>query len=194
MNFFFSQLKTAYVGIQPMSPKHWKMALASPVKILNQSPLMLEPSPISTPKPENDRLLLPNLQNKNEKVRSAKKVISFDSIEDPEPKENIQTGNDGASGVENNGKNNFKNFVKLQHGIYSDGFGYPKSGGKPPTFLVPESNPRNGTRTRLLLPKPINSDVVGKPKSPKTRRKPDFFVTRTRLLLPEPITNMELIF
>ena len=35
-----------------MSPKHWKMALASPVKILNQSPLMLEPSPISTPKPE----------------------------------------------------------------------------------------------------------------------------------------------
>ena len=87
-----------------MSPKHWKMALASPVKILNQSPLMLEPSPISTPKPEG---LLLNLHNKNEKVRSAKKVISFDSIDD-EPKENIQTDNGGGGDVEKDDGGNDK--------------------------------------------------------------------------------------
>ena len=98
--------KQAYIGIQPMSPKHWKMALASPVKILNQSPLMLEPSPISTPKPEDRHLN--NLHNKNEKVSSAKKVISFDSIEEEpkEPKENIQTAVNGE-------KNNVADVDKL---------------------------------------------------------------------------------
>ena len=47
--------------------------------------------------------------------------------------------------------------------VCSDGFVYPETRGKPPTFLVPESdsNPRNGTRIRLLLPEPINSYVFG---------------------------------
>ena len=37
----------------------------------------------------------------------------------------------------------------------------PETRGENPDFF--------GTQTRLLQPKPINSDVVGKPKSPKTR-------------------------
>ena len=42
--------------------------------------------------------------------------------------------------------------------MISNGFGYPKTrnpGGKPDLFI---------TRTRLFLPEPINSDVVGMPK------------------------------
>ena len=59
----------------------------------------------------------------------------------------------------------------------------PETRGKNPTFLVPEPEKwySNLTRTRLLLPEPIYSDVFGLPKIPKTRRKPDIFGTR-----PEP--------
>ena len=63
----------------------------------------------------------------------------------------------------------------------------PETRGENPTFLVPEPEKwyPNRTKTRLLLPKPINSDVFEKTKPLKTRGKPDFFGTRTWEMVPE---------
>ena len=78
-------------------------------------------------------------------------------------------------------------FTKL-HSFFLDfslvmGLGHqkPKTRGK--TRLFWYLNPRNGTLTLLLLPEPINSDVVGKL---KTRGKTDFLGNQTRELVPEP--------
>ena len=43
-----------------------------------------------------------------------------------------------------------------------------------------------GTRTRLLLPEPINSDVVGKPKSLKLEENPTFLVAEPGKWYPNP--------
>ena len=75
-------------------------------------------------------------------------------------------------------KSMFKFFVlHMKVGLVMSS-GDQKPGGKTPDFF--------GTRTRPLLPKPINSDVVGKPKSPKTRLFWYPNSTRTREMVLKP--------